>query len=112
MHAHRSWMVALLLLAACGPRQVEVRTTPSPTAANDLAIHLTNNLTQPVNVYVVTQGTDLFVKQVGGNQTEHLAVRGVSAGSTVKLKATTVDGTKTYTSGDVVLSGTYPWKVP
>ena len=43
--------LSMMALAACGGRQVEVRTGPEP--ATDVSIHLTNNLSQAVNVYVV-----------------------------------------------------------
>ncbi len=72
-------LAATALLGACGPRQVEVRTSPQTTEATELAIHMTNNLTQPVNVYVVANGTDMFLRQVAGNSTEHLPVRGVAS---------------------------------
>ena len=53
--------VVLLLVAACGPRQVEVRTAPTQTA--EVAIQFTNNLSKAVNVYVNSGGSDLFVRQ-------------------------------------------------
>ncbi len=106
--------VALLALTGCGAmgggRQIEVRT--GPTVTSDVSIHLTNNLSQSVNVYVVSGGTDIFVKQVGANSTEHLPVQGVAAGSTVTLKAVTVDGTRTYTKDNVALNGMYAWTLP
>jgi hypothetical protein len=106
--------VAVLALSGCGAmgggRQIEVRT--GPTVQADVAVHLTNNLTQAVNFYVVSGGSDIFVKQVGSNSTEHVPILGVAAGSTVTLKAVTVDGTRTYTRDNVALNGTYEWKVP
>ena len=107
--------VAMLatVLAACGGRQVEVRTGPSTEAATvGLQLQVTNNLTQAVNVYVTSGGSDIFLRQVGANATESLPVQGVAAGSTVTLKATTVDGTRTYTKENVTLSGNYVWTVP
>ena len=65
-----------------------------------------------VNVYVVSAGTDIFLKQVAARSTETLPVRGVADGSTVTLRATTVDGNYTYTKDNVVLSSTYVWQVP
>ena len=103
-------MVAVTL-AACGGRQVEVGTGPRPASAQ-IGLQVTNNLTQPVNVYVVSGGSDIFLRQVGANATESLPVQGVAAGSTVTLRATTVDGTRTYTKENVVLSGNYVWQVP
>jgi hypothetical protein len=109
----RVLMVSLSMLAfvACGPRQVEVRTGPEP--ATDVSIHLTNNLSQAVNVYVQSGGNDIFVRQVAANSVEHLPVAGVPAGSTVNLRAVTVDGRSTYTKNNVMLSSTmYDWRLP
>lgn len=106
-------LVALLALAAgCGPRQVEVRTAPEATRAPVLALHVTNNLAQPVNVYIVSEGTDLFLRQVPANTTMQLPVQGVVAGSTVTLRATTIDGSRTYTRPNVVLDGMFAWTLP
>lgn len=100
-------------LVACGPRQVEVRSTPSSAAPGEAAnVRMTNNLSQAVNVYVVTDGNEVFVRQVAPAATEVLAVRGVASGATVQLKATTVDGTRTYTKDGVVLSPNVVWQVP
>ena len=98
-------------LAACGPRQVEVTTGASPAVAA-VGVRVTNNLTQGVNVYVVAGGSDMFLRQVGANSTETLDVRGVAAGTSVTLRATTIDGSRTYTKENVILSGTYDWQVP
>ena len=78
----------------------------------ETGVRITNNLSQGVNVYVVSGGTDMFLRQVGANSTETLPVRGVASGSTVTLRATTVDGANTYSKENVVLSGTYVWQVP
>ena len=102
--------LSMFALAACGGRQVEVRTGPEP--APDVAIHLTNNLSQAVNVYVVSGGNDIFLKQVGSNSVEHIPVSGVAAGSTVNLRAVTVDGTRTYTKNNVTLNSLYEWRLP
>ncbi|GAC1657429.1 MAG: hypothetical protein NVS4B3_23940 [Gemmatimonadaceae bacterium] len=99
---------------ACGSRQVEVRTAPQASAdMSNVAVHMTNNLNQAVNVYVTSGGTDIFVAQVSPMATRHLPVRGVAAGSVVTLKATTADGASTYTKSNVTLGGSmYPWQVP
>ncbi|MFN2637327.1 MAG: hypothetical protein ABR585_09895 [Gemmatimonadaceae bacterium] len=102
--------LSMLVLAACSGRQVEVRTGPEP--ATDVAIHLTNNLSQAVNVYVVSGANDIFVKQVSANSVEHIPVSGIAAGSTVNLRAVTVDGTRTYTKNNVTLSSAYEWRLP
>jgi hypothetical protein len=102
--------LSIVALAACGGRQVEVRTGPEP--ATDVAIHLTNNLSQAVNVYVVSGGNDIFIKQVSANTVDHLPVAGVPAGATVNLRASTVDGTRTYTKNNVTLNSMYEWRLP
>lgn len=103
-------LCAAASLAACGPRQVEVRS--APTSQAEVSIHLTNNLSQAVNVYVAGGGAPVFVRQVPANVTEHLPVRGIPAGTTVTLRATTVDGARTYERRDVVLSGMFAWALP
>ena len=100
----------LVLVAACGPRQVEVRTAPPQPSQQ--AIQLTNGLSQPVNVYVNYNGNDQFIQQVRANTALRLPVTGVPNGSTVTLKAVTVDGAHTYTRPNVVLSGTLDFSVP
>lgn len=100
----------MLVVGACAGRQVEVRTGPQPAAETSLRV--TNNLSQPINVYVVNGGTDSFVSQVAANSTAVVAVRGVAAGTTVMLKAVPADGTRNYTRDNVTLTGTYEWRVP
>jgi hypothetical protein len=101
----------LLFAVGCGPRQVEIRT--APTQASEVAIHFTNNLSQAVNVYVNTGGSDLFIRQVSANTTEHLPVPGLSAGTTATLKATVVGGSgTTYTRNGVTLTEMVTWRVP
>ena len=108
----RSILAGLLIamVAACGGRQVEVRSGPRPTA--EVSVRVQNNLTQGVNVYVVTGGQDMFLRQVNANSAETLPVQGVASGSSVTLRATTVDGRNTYTRENVVLNGTFNWTVP
>jgi hypothetical protein len=105
----RSLAVSILLLAgvACGPRQVEVRTAPASQA--DVSIHLTNNLAQAVHVYVVAGGDLIFIRQVPARTVEHLPVRGVAPGSTVSLRATTIDGARTFERRNVLLDGMIGW---
>ena len=102
--------LSLVVVAACSGRQVEVRTGPEPTS--DVALHVTNNLSQPVNVYVVSGVNDIFLKQVAANTVEHIPVTGVAAGSTVNLRAVTVDGTRTYTKNNVTLNSMYDCRLP
>lgn len=101
---------ASIALTACGPRQVEVRT--APTAASQLQVRVTNTLTQPVNVYMVQNGIETFLRQVGGNATVIVPVQGVAAGTTITLKAVTVDGTRTFTRNNVSMTGTYTFPIP
>ncbi|HKG93777.1 MAG TPA: hypothetical protein VKA84_17850 [Gemmatimonadaceae bacterium] len=108
----RSILAGLLvaIVAACGSRQVEVRSGPRPTS--EVSVRVTNNLSQGVNVSVVSGGNESFLRQVNANSTETLPVQGVAAGTSVTLRATTVDGRNTYTRENVVLSGTFSWTVP
>jgi|SRR4051812_38584748 hypothetical protein len=104
-------ILALLISgAACGPRQVEVRTAPSQPVQT--AIQMTNGLGQAVNVYVNYNGNDQFVQQVRANTAQRLAVSGIPSGTTVTLRATTIDGTGSYSLRNVVLSGTVSFSVP
>ena len=104
--------LALVVAAtsACGPRQVEVTTGAQPAA--DVSLRFTNNLTQAVNLYVTSAGTDIFLKQVSANTVEQVPIHGLAAGTTVTLKARTVDGTRTYTRDNITLASSYDWRVP
>jgi hypothetical protein len=103
-------LALIISTSACGPRQVEVTTGPQPAA--DVSIRFTNNLTQAVNLYVTTGGTDVFLKQVAASSVEVVPVRGLNAGTTVTLKARTVDGTRTYSRDNIYLAANYEWRVP
>ena len=109
----RNALLAAALLAAsaaaCGPRTVDVRTAPVRTETN---VRVINNLGQAVNVYVLSGDNEIFLRQVPANSEARLPVPGVAAGSAVRLRAVTIDGSRTYTSDSVVLEGTYPWRVP
>jgi hypothetical protein len=100
----------LVAVVACGPRQVEVRTA-APLPA-EVALLVTNNAAQAVNVYVTYNGTDQFVQQVRPTTSLRLPVRGVPAGSMVTLKAITIDGTHTYSRENVVLNGAFIFTIP
>jgi len=110
MRAFVTSLAIALALTACGPRQVDVSTGPAPAA--DVSIRFTNNLTQAVNLYVTSAGTDVFLKQVAASSVEVVPVRGLAAGTTVTLKARTVDGTRTYTRDNIYLAANYEWRVP
>ena len=103
-------MFVLCAASACAPRQVEVRT--APTQATQVSLQVNNNLTQAVNVYIVLNGTDTFLRQVGANSSVTIPVQGFAPGSTVSLRAVTLDGGKTYSRANVVLSGTYVFPLP
>lgn len=102
---------ATIMLGGCGPRQVEVRTAPVSAQA-ETAVRVTNNTPTAVNVYVSTGGSNMFVRQVPPRTSLTLQVAGIAAGTTVTLRATAIDGSRTYERRDVVLSGTIPWTVP
>lgn len=109
----RGFLAAVMIatsVVACGGRTVEVKSAPSPTAES--AVNVTNNLSEPVNVYANAGGEDIFLGQVGGGSAMSLPVKGVSAGSTVTLKATRMSDKYSYSKSNVVLSGTYLWQVP
>jgi hypothetical protein len=104
-------MMSLAVLAtACGPRQVEVRTGAQPVS--EVSLRVTNNLSQAANIYVVNGGSNIFLKQVAANSSETMNVPGIAAGATVGLKATPVDGSRSYTRDNVTLSGLYEWQIP
>ena len=105
-------LAGLLLMAtvACGKRQVDVETAPRTTAA--VTLNFTNNDANAVNVYVVNDGNDVFLKQVAANSTELMPVPGIAAGTQVRLKATRTDGSKTYTSDPITLTASSNWRVP
>ena len=104
------FLAAGIALAACSPRQVDVRT--APTQATAVSLQVNNTLSQAVNVYVTVSGSDTFLKQINGNSTATIPVQGIAAGTTVSLKAVTVDGTKTYTRPNVTLNGTFVFSLP
>ncbi len=103
--------LTLATATACGGRQVEVRT--APTATTEQAVQVTNNLSQAVNVAVTpTGGQELFLRQVPANTVERVSVQGVASGSMVIFKAVTLDGSRTYQSRNVSLTGLYSWSIP
>jgi hypothetical protein len=107
-------VLAFAVLPACGKRKVEVRTAAAPVAtAPQVNIQVNNNLTQAVNVYVVMNGNDTFLRQVAANSAVTVPVPSTFAiGSTVGLKAVTIDGVHNYSRNNVVLNGTYVFPLP
>ena len=103
--------IAVMAATACGPRQVEVRT--APTTATEQAVQVTNNLSQAVNVYVTgASSSEMFLKQIPANTAEKVPVQGVTNGTPVTFKAVTVDGSRTYQSRSVALTGLFIWSIP
>lgn len=103
-------LAVMFALAGCSPRQVEVRTAPAQQSG--VAVQVNNNVSQAVNVYVTLNGTDTFLRQVAANSSATIPVQGFAAGSTVGLKAVTVDGARTYSRANVVLNGTFVFPLP
>lgn len=115
--AARSLLTVALLVAAagsaaCGPRQVAVRTGEAPAAES--SIEFTNTLAQAVNVYVRPNSGagEIFLRQVPPQTTETIPVRGIAAGTSVRLRATPVSGNPNYERENVVLGRGYTWRVP
>ena len=103
--------LALATATACGGRAVEVRTAPVTTS--ELSVQVTNNLSQAVNVYATATGSsELFLRQIPANTVEKVPVQGLASGTKVTFKAVTADGSRTYQSRDVTLTGLYVWSVP
>ena len=104
-------LVVGVLITGCRARQVDVRTAPQQQQAQ-VSVQVQNNLTQAVNVYVVLGQTETFLRQVNAKSTATIPAQGFATGSTVTLKAVTVDGARTYQRQNVVLSGTVNWPLP
>jgi hypothetical protein len=103
--------LAFAAATACGGRAVEVRT--APTTVTEMSVQVTNNLSQAANIYATPSGgTELFLRQVPANTVEKVPVQGIANGTKVTFKAVTVDGSRTYQSRDVALTGLYVWSVP
>lgn len=102
-------VLAFGVAAACGPRPVIVRTAAD--LPPEAVVVVANTLPQAVNVYVIDGGTEVFLRQVGAGARERLRVPGAT-GRRVTLRATTRDGTRTYSRENVVLEGVYDWTVP
>lgn len=104
--------MAVATTAACGKRAVEVRTAPPVQTQAQVSIQVNNSLTQAVNVYVVANGAETFLRQVPASSTTAVPVPGVTPGATVGLKAVTLDGARTFSRNNVVLSGTFVFPLP
>ena len=102
----------LACVSGCSKRQVEVRTAPAQ--ATGVSIQVKNTLSQAVNVWITLNGVETFFAKVEANTSPINPVQGIPAGSTVSLKAVTVDGSRTYSRANVVLdkSGAYAFPIP
>jgi hypothetical protein len=104
-------LVAVTAVAACH-RKVDTTSAPAQPSGPTYTLTVTNNLTKSVNVYVTNAGVDTFLRQVQATATEQVPVKGIPANTQVTLKATTSDGSSTYTKANVNLSNNYTWVVP
>ncbi|MGH7710595.1 MAG: hypothetical protein ACREOG_04895 [Gemmatimonadaceae bacterium] len=102
-------LAALVCTLGCGGRSIVVQNPPTPSA---VTIKITNSLTQPVNVYVTGTDAEVFLAQVGANASQSLPVRNIAAGTMIKLRAVTRDGSRTYMREGVELRDGYEWRVP
>ena len=113
-------VLALAVAAGCGGRQVDVGSPPVPVTASSGSVNtaaqtvaVSNTLSQAVNVYVTASGSsELFLRQVPANTVDRIPVQGVARGTMVTFKAVTVDGSRTYQSRSVALTGLFSWAVP
>ena len=104
-------LATVAALPAGGPRQVQV--TTGEAAPAESSVEFTNTLGQAVNLYArVASGAELFLRQVPANSTQSVPVRGVSAGTSVTLRAAPVDGSVSYSRENVVLGRGVVWRVP
>lgn len=106
-----SLFIASVLVAGCGARQVEISEGPAP-AESSASITISNTLSQAVNVYILQGSNETFVRQLAANSTQMVALRGVTAGGRVVLRARTADGTRTFTSDELELTSGREWRVP
>lgn len=109
----RAVLAALALAVAttgCHGRSVRVE-SGSPVVAK-VSVTVTNSLSQSVMVYGVWNGQEHPLKEVPANSTLDVPIADVKAGDVIQLKATTSDGTRTYTKDGVSLQTKNTWKVP
>lgn len=113
-------LLGAAVVAACFSRKVQVGNpppVPAPATAvarpdTGPAINVTNNLSQAVNIYAVNGETEMLLKQVGPNNTVRIPVTSIAPGTSVTLRARTVDGTRTLERPNVVIGGTFDWRLP
>jgi hypothetical protein len=102
-------LAALAITLGCGGRSIVVQNPPPQSA---VSIRISNGLAQPVNVYVTGTEAEVFLSQVAANATASVSVRNISPGTTIKLRAVTSDGSRTYMREGVELRDGYEWRVP
>jgi hypothetical protein len=103
--------LALVAVAACH-RKVDTTSAPAQPSGPTYTLTVTNNLTKAVNVFVTNAGVDTFLSQVQGTSTAQVPVKGIAANTQVTLKATTSDGSSTYSKANVNLTNNYTWVLP
>jgi len=111
MRIVRLVLLPLVVLWAGGCSRKVVVTTPG-SRAEIVALKVTNEAAQAVTVMVQVGGTDFTIGSVPANTTAVLTVPQVAPGSTVRLRATLADGSRSFTRDGVVLTGTFEWRVP
>jgi hypothetical protein len=102
-------LAALAFTLGCGGRSIVVQNPPPQSA---VSIRIVNGLAQPVNVYVTGTEAEIFLSQVAANATSSVAVRNITPGTTIKLRAVTRDGSRTYMREGIELRDGYEWRVP
>lgn len=103
-------LATLIVVTACGPRPVVVRTAPAAPPATTVVV--ANTLNVPLNVYVVSGSRQLFIGQAASNSTTTMPVQGFAIGSTVTIRAVLADGTRQYDKSNFVLNNRSEWSVP
>lgn len=96
-------------LAGCAPTVRVATAAPAPPSAHLAVI---NTLGVAVNVYLVHDGAEQLLGQVGSNTQRTLPMFGVQPGTQVTLKATRADGSTTYTRADYRLERESSWTIP
>ena len=119
MRRARIQRISLAVLAAvgvapgggCWMRRADPRPA-QPVAAGPPVLHVTNWLTEAVDVHMVGRGPERLLTHVDGRGEARVPVSGVMTDSMVTLRATTAGGARTFTRDSVRVRGTYHWNVP
>jgi hypothetical protein len=107
----RAFAILLLaaVLGACMPPVRVSTAAPLPPTAE---LEVNNSLQTAVNVYLVANGTEHLLGQVGSNSTRKLPIRHAPLGAEVTLRATRVDGSASYSRPSFVVEKESSWTVP